>query len=145
MPMSVANVAPPSLQRVLETGLYIEDMPCARDFYETIMGLQPMFADDRVVAYAVGPTVLLLFRQGTTEEPARLPGGVIPPHAGHGRLHYAFAIAAEELAGWREHLTRHGVTLEGEVAWPRGGHSLYFRDPDQHLLELATPGLWPNY
>ena len=26
-----------------------------------------------------------------------------------------------------------------------GGESLYFRDPDGHLLELVTPGLWPNY
>ena len=22
---------------------------------------------------------------------------------------------------------------------------VYFRDPDGHLVELATPGLWPNY
>jgi catechol 2,3-dioxygenase-like lactoylglutathione lyase family enzyme len=28
---------------------------------------------------------------------------------------------------------------------PRGGHSIYFRDPDGHLLELATPGLWAGY
>jgi len=27
----------------------------------------------------------------------------------------------------------------------RGGHSIYFRDPDGHLLELATPGLWAIY
>lgn len=144
--MSVSNDRnAPSLQRVLETALYIADMPRARDFYERIMGMEAMFADDRVAAYPVGPTVLLLFRQGTTEEPAHLPGGVIPPHDGSGRLHYAFAVAADELAHWREHLAGHGIVIEGEVAWPRGGHSLYFRDPDRHLLELATPGLWANY
>jgi len=38
-------------------------------------------------------------------------------------------------------LFRRGV-LEQQVAWPRGGTSLYFRDPDRHLVELATPGLW---
>jgi len=31
------------------------------------------------------------------------------------------------------------------VDWPRGGRSLYFRDPDQHLLELITPGCWSIY
>ncbi len=26
-----------------------------------------------------------------------------------------------------------------------GGTSLYFRDPDGHLLELVTPGIWSIY
>ncbi len=29
--------------------------------------------------------------------------------------------------------------------WDRGGTSLYFHDPDGHLLELATPGVWSVY
>src|SRR6266702_2021059 len=28
---------------------------------------------------------------------------------------------------------------------PRGGSSIYFRDPDNHSVELATPGLWSIY
>jgi catechol 2,3-dioxygenase-like lactoylglutathione lyase family enzyme len=44
-----------------------------------------------------------------------------------------------------EHLTEHGVNLEGRTQWPRGGTSVYFRDPDDHLLEIATPGLWRGY
>jgi catechol 2,3-dioxygenase-like lactoylglutathione lyase family enzyme len=35
--------------------------------------------------------------------------------------------------------------VESRVTWLRGGTSLYFRDPDGHSLEVATPGLWPNY
>jgi catechol 2,3-dioxygenase-like lactoylglutathione lyase family enzyme len=35
------------------------------------------------------------------------------------------------------------VPIEGRTQWPRGSTSIYFRDPDGHLLELATPGLWP--
>jgi catechol 2,3-dioxygenase-like lactoylglutathione lyase family enzyme len=38
-----------------------------------------------------------------------------------------------------------GVTIEARNNWERGGRSIYFRDPDGHLLELATPGLWSVY
>jgi catechol 2,3-dioxygenase-like lactoylglutathione lyase family enzyme len=31
------------------------------------------------------------------------------------------------------------------VKWPRGGESLYFRDPDGLAVELATPGVWETY
>jgi catechol 2,3-dioxygenase-like lactoylglutathione lyase family enzyme len=88
---------------------------------------------------------LLLFRKGSTTETAVLPGGTIPPHDGSGRIHLAFAIPATELDPWRKRLQAHGVLIEGEVKWPRGGTSLYFRDPDGHLVELATPGLWSTY
>jgi catechol 2,3-dioxygenase-like lactoylglutathione lyase family enzyme len=29
-----------------------------------------------------------------------------------------------------------------EVEWPRGGRSLYFRDPAGNSVELVTPGPW---
>ena len=136
---------PPPLGAVLETALYVEDLGRARGFYEDVLGLQPMFEDGRVAAYPVGASVFLLFQQGTTTTPAKLPGGTIPAHGANGSIHYAFAIAPSNLEAWREHLHGHRVAIEGEVAWPRGGHSLYFRDPDGHLLELATPGIWSNY
>jgi catechol 2,3-dioxygenase-like lactoylglutathione lyase family enzyme len=34
------------------------------------------------------------------------------------------------------------VAIESEVAWPNGTESIYFRDPDQNLVELITPGFW---
>src|SRR3546814_2808611 len=64
---------------------------------------------------------------------------------GAGPLHMAFRITADSYDIWRAHLTAAGVTMRGEMAWPAGGHSLYFEDPDGHVLELATPGIWPNY
>ena len=57
----------------------------------------------------------------------------------------AFAVPAGDLEAWRARLAEAGVALTGEMAWPRGGTSLYFSDPDGHVIELATPGLWPNY
>jgi catechol 2,3-dioxygenase-like lactoylglutathione lyase family enzyme len=140
-------IAPaPPLGGVLETALYVDDMPRARAFYEGVMGLSPMVEDARLVAYPLGPgSVLLLFQRGSTLQPVSLPGGTIPPHDGAGPLHIAFAIARETLDAWAERLGAHGVPIESRVAWPKGGISLYVRDPDGHALELATPGLWANY
>ena len=46
---------------------------------------------------------------------------------------------------WEARLGEFDVAIEGRTNWPRGGISIYFRDPDGHLLELATPGLWPGH
>ena len=37
------------------------------------------------------------------------------------------------------------IEIESRVTWPGGGTSLYFRDPEGHLLELLTPGVWQIY
>ena len=136
----------PKLNGVLETALYVDDVARARRFYEDVLGLSPIFQDARLTAYAIGGrSVLLLFGRGSAVETVHMPGGTIPPHDGSGPLHIAFAIAAEELAEWEQRLTAHDVAIEGRTDWRRGGHSIYFRDPDGHLLELATPGLWTIY
>jgi catechol 2,3-dioxygenase-like lactoylglutathione lyase family enzyme len=136
----------PRLNGILETAVYVDDMERAKRFYEDIMGLSPMFADNRLTAYDVaGRSVLLVFQRGGSVNAAKLPGGTIPGHDGSGPLHYAFAVGADELAAWEERLRERGVEIEGRVDWPRGGKSIYFRDPDGNLLELATPGLWPGF
>ncbi len=136
----------PQLDGVLETSLYVDDLARACRFYEDVLGLQRLFADARLGAYAVaGHSVLLLFRRGASAHTTPLSGGTIPPHDGSGPIHAAFAIASDALPAWEEHLRAHDVVVEGRTAWPRGGQSIYFRDPDGHLLELATPGLWAIY
>jgi len=57
----------------------------------------------------------------------------------------ALGIAAADYDVWRERLRARHIALESETRWDRGGRSLYFRDPDGHLVELVTPGIWPNY
>jgi catechol 2,3-dioxygenase-like lactoylglutathione lyase family enzyme len=143
-----------SISRLLETALYVEDLERSARFYQQVLGFGSvegttleMATESRVLRplQIPGGQVLLLFLKGSTTTTAVLSGGTIPPHDGSGRLHLAFAISAAELVGWRERLQAHGVAIEGEMAWPRGGTSLYFRDPDGHLVELATPGLWSVY
>ena len=144
--MSAVNAAAPKLDQVIETCLYVDDLDRAAAFYENVLGLSTMTSDGRFRAYDVGgKSVLLLFRRGATLETVRMPGGTIPPHDGHGPLHIAFAVSADELPDWETRLDRHGVAIEGRTKWSGGGRSVYFRDPDRHLVELATPGLWAIY
>jgi catechol 2,3-dioxygenase-like lactoylglutathione lyase family enzyme len=136
----------PTLNGILETALYVDDIDRAARFYEEVLGLTPLTTDGRLRSYDVaGRNVLLLFLRGATRETVTLPGGTIPPHDGRGPLHIAFAVGADELEAWEERLARHRVVIEGRTRWKRGGESIYFRDPDGHLLELATPGLWSVY
>jgi catechol 2,3-dioxygenase-like lactoylglutathione lyase family enzyme len=136
----------PKLSGVLETALYVDDLDRARAFYEGVLGLAALTRDSRFLAFDVGGrSVLLLFRRGATLETLYLPGGTIPPHDGNGPLHMAFAITAAELPAWEKRLGEHNVAIEGRTDWPRGGRSVYFRDPDNHLLELVTPGVWAIY
>ena len=135
----------PRARRLLETCLYVDDLDRAGDFYERTFELELMHADARMRAYAVGDTVLLLFPRGQSLRAVETPGGTIPPHDGSGPLHVAFAVDADELPRWEQRLKDDGIEIEGRVHWLRGGVSIYFRDPDGHLLEVATPGLWPNY
>lgn len=136
----------PSLTSVLETSLYVDDLDRASRFYEETFGLTRIEGDDRFRAYSVGGrSVLLLFKRGASNRVTQLPGGTLGPHDGSGPLHLAFSISAEDLPAWEKLLLERGIAIETRIRWPRGGTSIYFRDPDNHSLELATPGLWSIY
>jgi catechol 2,3-dioxygenase-like lactoylglutathione lyase family enzyme len=133
----------PQVAGLLEGSLYVADLKRSSAFYRGLFGFTPLFADERMAALEVpGRQVLLLFRQGGTAETISGPSGTIPAHDATGRIHCAFSIALDDLEAWRGRLASAGISIEAETRWPRGGTSLYFRDPDGHLLELATPGLW---
>jgi catechol 2,3-dioxygenase-like lactoylglutathione lyase family enzyme len=136
----------PILKGVLETALYVRDLERSVRFYKETFQLEVIAEDDRFCALSVaGRQVLLLFRKGGTTAPLATPGGTIPCHDGDGHLHLAFSIPASESQAWEEWLQEKGVPVESKVHWPAGGVSLYLRDPDGHLAELATPGLWSIY
>jgi catechol 2,3-dioxygenase-like lactoylglutathione lyase family enzyme len=127
------------IEAVIETGIYVEDLDRAEAFYQGVLGLAVLGRDaGRHVFFRVGAAgVLLAFRADATGR-----GDGLPPHGARGPGHFALGIRAEALAGWRRRLAAHGVAVEQEVVWPRGGRSLYFRDPAGNLVELLTPGVW---
>lgn len=137
--------APPAIKGLRETALYTADMASAADFFGRVLGLKTLVATDRLTAFDAGAGgVLLVFPRGAATADVTTDAGTIPGHDGSGPLHMAFAIAGESYDDWRAHLTRAGVAIRAEMTWPKGGRSLYFDDPDGHVLELATPGLWAN-
>lgn len=137
----------PALSGVVETALVVEDVARATHFYRQLFGFDVLLQNERLCSLNVKPgQVLLLFQRGGSLDDIQLPGGVLPGGMdAEGRSHMAFAIAADHLESWRCWLEQNAVAIESIVRWERGGTSLYFRDPDGNLLELATPGVWANY
>lgn len=136
----------PQVRGVLETSLYVSDLERSRGFYTLLFSFPVLLQDDRFCALNVGGShVLLLFQKDVSVTPVITAGGTIPPHGGVGQLHLAFAIGRDEFDAWERRLQSQDTPVESRVGWSRGGKSLYFRDPDGHLLELATPGVWTIY
>lgn len=130
----------PRLNGILEAALYVDDLERSAQFYRALLGLEIVASGERLIALGVpGCQVLLLFKKKLS---ANLP---LTAHDGEGRLHVAFAIPAADLKKWEARLQEQGVAVVEKKQWEPGGWSLYFRDPDQHLIELATPGVWANY
>src|ERR1051326_6403524 len=60
-------------------------------------------------------------------------------------IHIACGIARSDLGRWEDWLKQQGIAIEERKTWKYGGEALYFRDPDGHLLEVVTPGVWTIY
>ena len=132
--------------RVLETALYVADLDASENFYADLFGCQTLLADERMRALNIGNTnVLLLFKRGGTTEGEQVEGGFIPPHDANGQIHLCLAVEKNELESWHRVLEANNVEIISTVFPPRGGTSLYFRDCDGHLIELATRGVWEIY
>jgi catechol 2,3-dioxygenase-like lactoylglutathione lyase family enzyme len=131
---------PPPLDGILETAIYVDDVDRAVAFYRDVLGLDVVDVSERLTALSAGPRQLLLvFKRGAS---VRLP---LTPHDASGHQHVAFPIPSASLSAWESWFLERGVPVVEKKQWDRGGTSLYFHDPDGHLLELATPGIWSVY
>ena len=128
---------------ILETCLYSSNLGVTRRFYSEVLGLELVFADTRNAFFRVGDGMLLLFDPDRTLQPgSQVNGAAIPTHGTAGPGHVAFKIAPDELDQWVERLEEQGVEIESLVDWPRGGRSLYVRDPAGNSVELAEAAIW---
>ena len=136
--MPTPEPAPP-VETLVETAVYAADLAAAEAFYAGVLGLPVVGREPgRQVFFRVGGgSMLLVFDPAAT-----LRGGTFPPHGATGPGHVALGVRSQVLDDWRRHLAAHGVGIEQEYTWPRGGQSLYFRDPAGNLVELVTPGVW---
>ena len=130
----------PKIDGILESSLYVSDLPRSVRFYQETFGFSVIseFGERGCALQAGTRQVLLLFKKGASRN-------IPSPHDGDGELHLAFAIPSAELANWESWLASKAIVAEEKKTWELGGQSLYFRDPDRHLIELATPGTWSIY
>jgi len=128
-----------NIKAIIETAIYITDLDKTEAFYETILGLTVIAKEPgHHVFFQEGTSsVLLAFIAETT-----LKGDHLPAHGATGPRHFALGIEADALDGWQRKLQESGVAIEQEVEWPRGGKSIYCRDPAGNLVELITSGVW---
>ncbi|RWN45508.1 MAG: glyoxalase/bleomycin resistance/extradiol dioxygenase family protein [Mesorhizobium sp.] len=129
---------------ILESALYVTDLPAAETFYTDILGLNLLGkVDGRHLFFRCGPGVLLVFNAEATKVPpapdARLP---VPPHGVVGQGHLCFTATGDEIAGWKAHLAAKKIAIESEFEWPQGGRSIYIRDPSGNSIEFAEPRIW---
>lgn len=128
-----------TIHAIIETAIYVDDLDRAETFYRDVLGL-PVIGKEpgRHVFFRVGTSnVLLAFLAEAT-----LQGDQLPAHGARGPGHFALGVEAAELDAWGQSLQEKGVSIEKEMTWPRGGRSIYFRDPAGNSVELVTPGVW---
>jgi catechol 2,3-dioxygenase-like lactoylglutathione lyase family enzyme len=129
----------PAVLAVVEAAVYADDLVAAERFYEGILGLPVAGREGgHHLFFRVGDSgMFLVFNSAATRD-----SGELPQHGTTGPGHFALGVKADDLDRWRRHLIGSGVAIEKELTWPRGGRSIYFRDPAGNLVELITPGVW---
>ena len=123
---------------IKETILYVHDLAQARAFYTETLGLtEHTYVPDKLLFYAVGDDMLLMFNPEASQR-----GRSVPRHYGGGEQHFCFECPLEAYADWKHKLVDQGIAIEHEQEWGTGRKSFYFRDPEDNSLEIAEPGIW---
>ncbi|PCG96516.1 Hypothetical protein PENO1_067900 [Penicillium occitanis (nom. inval.)] len=151
--------SPPAISHILETCLYVRDIEKSANFYKSALNMEPFLTTPRVTAFNLGSTTLLLFKLGSTHQDITVntekSHGIIPGHGPNESLlqngnnlkqHFCFAVKSpQEVDEWDTHLEKNGVRILGRMDWELGGKSVYFEDPDGHVGEIGSKGIWKHY
>jgi len=124
--------------QIKETCLYVSNLEATKQFYFKKLGLELIsYVKDNHVFFRVGTSVLLCFLPEVTKKKNHLP-----PHYGSGQIHLAFEVKVNEYEQWKNRIKSLNIPIEHEEEWNKGLKSFYFRDPDDHLLEIVQIGMW---
>lgn len=124
--------------RIKETCLYTSDLEGCRDFYVGKLGLElHAYEPGRYVFFIAGDSMLLCFNPESTRVQ-----GMLPPHWGSGRYHFAFEAQEGEYDAWKSKIQQEGIAIEHEQTWGNGTKSLYFEDPDGNCVEILQWRMW---
>lgn len=128
---------------ILEAILYAVDLNAAEAFYCRLLDRPPVVKQEgRHVFFRLDSTMLLIFNPQASEHHHTDDDHPIPCHGSYGEGHVAFRVLAETLDHWRQRLAELEIAIEQQIDWPHGATSIYFRDPANNSIELATPSLW---
>ncbi len=110
----------------------VSDLDASAAFYESVFGSAPMLRTERVAYFEVGGLWLAL----------NLQTGVPCSETTQSYTHVAFTLDVGDFERMARHLEHLGVPLRPSREREQGeGQSLYFADPDGHLLEFHTGDL----
>jgi len=129
-----------TLDGIIETCLYVDDLDAAQRFYGELLGLTLHDRQEgRHLFFRCGHQMLLLFDPSESAL-----GGMLPPHGCRGAGHVAFAVSKNQVAVWKQRLIDLQIAVEAVHDWGDRGTSVYFRDPAGNSLEITTPGIWQD-
>lgn len=60
--------------------------------------------------------------------------------------HYCLGVRDRaDVDRWEAWFKEKNVKTLGTMEWERGGRSVYFEDPDGHIGEVGSRGIWEHY
>jgi catechol 2,3-dioxygenase-like lactoylglutathione lyase family enzyme len=114
-----------TVKGIQHLNLRVADLSRAQTFYVDALGFRVSFAKGNTVWLDAGGDLL-----GLSE-------GATATSSSDGAQHFGFMVDAKpDVDAWYAQLRAHGVVAEKGPYDRSDGRSLYFRDPDGHLLEI---------